>query len=227
MSAQQPSPEPSPQGADPREAPAQPPAVGQPQEQLPAVGTAIIAMAEEDQRMRREALADPSRWDAEVDRRNTASLKEIVSQIGWPTRSKVGEHAARMAWLLVQHANEDVAFQRECLELIRSVPAGEVEPREAALLEDRVRVNEVRAQLYGTQFFTDERGQVVPRPIEDPERLDERRRAAGLEPFEDYRRTVAASLAEHAAATSAASAVGDTNSTEQAGGRSDTTASTE
>ena len=163
------------------------------------MGVALIAMAEEDQRMRRAALADPACWDADVDRRNTASLRQIVAQIGWPTRSKVGEHAARMAWLLVQHADHDVAVQRECLALIRAAPAGEVEPREAALLEDRVCVNEGRPQRYGTQFFTDEHGRLVPRPIEDPDRLDERRRAAGLEPFEDYRRSLTAMLDEHGA----------------------------
>jgi hypothetical protein len=40
-------------------------------------------------------------------------------------------------------------------------------------------------QLYGTQF-TVTGGEFGPHPIEDPQRLDERRAAAGLEPFADY-----------------------------------------
>jgi hypothetical protein len=48
-----------------------------------------------------------------------------------------------------------------------------------------VRVNADQPQLYGTQFTVTE-GELVPSPIEDRERLDERRAAAGLEPFADY-----------------------------------------
>jgi hypothetical protein len=53
-------------------------------------------------------------------------------------------------------------------------------------LTERVRVNEGREQLYGTQFagFKDEAGE--PWPIEDPRALDQRREAAGLEPFSGY-----------------------------------------
>jgi hypothetical protein len=54
-----------------------------------------------------------------------------------------------------------------------------------ACLEDRVRVNAGLPQLYGTQF-TVTGGEPGPHPIEDPQRLDERRAAAELEPFADY-----------------------------------------
>jgi hypothetical protein len=55
----------------------------------------------------------------------------------------------------------------------------------AAWLLDRVRVNAGQPQLYGTQFTVTD-GHFGPCPIEDPHRLDERRAAAGLEPFADY-----------------------------------------
>ena len=156
----------------------------------PAIAAEIAEMAEKDQEMRRAAAAARSRWDADLDRRHTARMKEIVAQIGWPAASKVGRHTAHLAWLLVQHADQDVDFQRECLRLMREAPEGEVSRADAAYLEDRVRVHEGRPQLYGTQFHTDERGELVPLPIEDPGRLDERRAAAGLQPLAEYEQLI-------------------------------------
>lgn len=159
-------------------------------EQYPGIAAGIAWMAERDQEMRRAGVADPSKWDHEMDRRHTARLSEIVAQIGWPGASQVGRDAAHKAWLLVQHADHDLAFQRDCLRLMREAPEGEVAGADLALLVDRVRVNEGRPQCYGTQFYTDERGELVPRPIEDPERLDERRAAVGLPPFAEYERAL-------------------------------------
>jgi len=48
-----------------------------------------------------------------------------------------------------------------------------------------VRVHDGRPQLHGTQF-TATRGRLGPYPIEDPQRLDQRRAQAGLEPFAVY-----------------------------------------
>jgi hypothetical protein len=48
-----------------------------------------------------------------------------------------------------------------------------------------VRVHAGQPQLYGTQF-TVTGGELDPFPIEDPQRLDERRAQTGLEPFAAY-----------------------------------------
>jgi hypothetical protein len=47
-----------------------------------------------------------------VDAANTARMKRIVAERGWPGRSLVGDDGAQAAWLLVQHADHDPAFQR-------------------------------------------------------------------------------------------------------------------
>ena len=61
----------------------------------------------------------------------------------------------------------------------------------AALLEDRIRFFEGRPQRYGTQLDWDAEGNLSPGDVEEPERLDHRRRAAGLpslgEQMEDAR----------------------------------------
>jgi hypothetical protein len=64
-----------------------------------------------------------------------------------------GEDGAQAAWLLAQHADRRPELQQVLLEAMRAaVKAGEAAPADLAYLEDRVRVNAGRPQLYGTQF---------------------------------------------------------------------------
>jgi hypothetical protein len=121
-----------------------------------------------------------------VDRDNTRRMKAIVDKHGWPGKSLVGEDGAFSAWLLVQHADHDFAFQKRCLPLLReAVRKGEAAPHNLAYLTDRVLVGEGKKQLYGTQLRT-VRGKVVPTPIEDEAHVDQRRKEAGLEPLAQY-----------------------------------------
>ncbi len=151
----------------------------------------IQQMCAEDQAMRTRALENDmiieSEEDNTLDARNTKRMKEIVAEIGWPTISKVGKDISNDAWLLVQHADHDLAFQKQCLEMMKQQPKVDVDSSNIAYLEDRIRVHEGRPQLYGTQFFSEKMGDpMIPRPIEDPNNLDARRKAAGLEPFSEY-----------------------------------------
>lgn len=146
----------------------------------------IEEMTQADQEMRRAVIERRAPSDPDVDRRNTARFKAIVDQYGWPTRSLVGEQAEHMAWLLAQHADIDVVFQERCLSLIRHAGAGEVCPRHLAYLEDRILLHRGRPQRYGTQYKTNDRGEFVPQSLEDPEGVDERRAALGLEPLAAY-----------------------------------------
>lgn len=151
--------------------------------QFPEIAAEIDTMAKVDQDMRGKNLDDNS-WDEGVDARNTVRMKEVVAEIGWPTVSKVGKQPSFHAWLLVQHADRDLAFQQECLALMKQEPVAEVDQRNTAMLEDRVRTHTGRLQLYGTQFRPVE-GKHVPLPIEDPEHVDERRAAMGLDTLEE------------------------------------------
>ncbi len=144
----------------------------------------LVQMGERDQEMR-----NSQKWDAEVDIRNTQRLKQIIEEIGWPSISKVGREAANYAWLLAQHADHDVAFQRDCLHLMQQ-SMNDVDATTVAYLEDRVRVNEGRPQLYGTQYYEDEQGVFGPKPIEQPDEVDERRKVVGLEPLAQYDRAM-------------------------------------
>lgn len=136
-------------------------------------------MAKVDQDMREKDLSSPDAWDKSVDAKNTERMKEIVAEIGWPTVSKIREGPSHNAWLLVQHADHQVDFQEQCLELMKQEPAGEVALRDIAMLEDRVRVNRNQPQLYGTQFRQDT-GEHKPLPIEDEANVNERREKMGM-----------------------------------------------
>ena len=62
-----------------------------------------------------------------IDQKTTARMKEIVDKRGWPGKSLVGTDGAHAAWLLVQHADKDRAFQQKCLGLMQPLAAkGEV-----------------------------------------------------------------------------------------------------
>ncbi len=115
-----------------------------------------------------------------VDRANTARLREIVAEHGWPGRRLVGEEAAHAAWLLAQHAPPE--FQEQCLPLLENAAAqGAASPADLAYLRDRVLMHRGEPQIYGTQYLIKD-GLLTLWTVQDPEGLDERRAALGLEP---------------------------------------------
>lgn len=76
-----------------------------------------------------------------------------------------------------------------CLELMKAAPRGEVALRDIAFLEDRVCLLRGRPQIYGSQFQG--RGKTLRLyPVQDTERLDERRAAMGLPPFAEYEKQI-------------------------------------
>ena len=118
---------------------------------------------------------------------NTRWLAELVSAPGagrggrWSVRMAPGRHGCWPSTLTTIPSSSETF-----LHALRSAAAqGQASRAHLAYLEDRVRVNADQPQLYGTQFTVTD-GELGPSPIEDRERLDERRAEAGLEPFADY-----------------------------------------
>lgn len=150
----------------------------------------IESMYEKDQGMRRRAILNKgiieNKEDNQLDLANTERMKEIILNIGWPTVSKVGDDISDKAWLLVQHADHDVEFQKQCLKLMKEA-SEDVKKENIAYLEDRIRVNEGRKQFYGTQF-TGEGENYGPYPIEDADKVDERRMSMGMGTLAEYKK---------------------------------------
>jgi len=150
----------------------------------------LLQMRESDQAVREELAADGSLFDGyhprmeEVHRRNAARLAEIIEQHGWPGGPPVAEDGADAAWIIVQHAIGEPEFQRRCLVLLKDAAAKDDIPlSQPAYLDDRIRTREGNPQLYGTQYDWDPSGEINPLPIEDADRVDQRRRTVGLVPL--------------------------------------------
>ncbi|QKG23475.1 DUF6624 domain-containing protein [Actinomadura verrucosospora] len=131
-----------------------------------------------------------------VDGGNTAWLDRVVRRREWPGFALVGTDGAHAAWLLAQHADWRRQAQRRFLRAMRqAVERGDADPKDLAYLEDRVRVNAGRPQLYGTQYGMTASG-FGPQPIEDPDGLDDRRAEVGLPPMAEYEAQMRRRLAE-------------------------------
>jgi Family of unknown function (DUF6624) len=121
-----------------------------------------------------------------IDHENADRMKQIVKDFSWPGKSLVGIDGANAAWILVQHADHDRPFQKQCLELLKeAVKKGEATGEQFAYLTDRLRLGEKKKQVYGTQIRLAE-GKLQPLPIENEADVDKRRKEVGLPPLADY-----------------------------------------
>lgn len=140
----------------------------------------------------------------ERDHANTEWLKGHVAAQGWPRRSLVGDGAAGVAWLLVQHADADPAFQLRALRLMEPlVETGEVDRKNYAYLYDRVMLKIVGRQRYATQM-TCEGGRYVPQPLEANTAVETRRREMGLGTLTEYEQQMVKAVGACPAASPAA-----------------------
>lgn len=129
-----------------------------------------------------------------VDAAHTAELKNLLEKRGWFTISEYGEEADTNAWLLVQHADADPEFQRAIAARLEPLAArGETKPSNFAYLFDRIASSfddpsKRKPQRYGTQGRCTGAGIWEPYPVEDPAKLEDRRRAVGLMSMAEYQR---------------------------------------
>ena len=146
-------------------------------------------MLARDMQVRAELEADGSLFEAynprmeDVHRVNSAALRAIIEQHGWPDERLVGSEGAEAAWLVVQHAIAEPSFMRHCRILLDEASSSGRVPRwQFAYLDDRIRVFEGKAQRFGTQFDLKPDGPQI-NPLEDPVQVDTWRRDAGLGPI--------------------------------------------
>jgi hypothetical protein len=162
-----------------------------PQAGRPSTHAALSAELEQmrarDQEARRASISSPNPANmaavGSVDAANLPRLKSIVAQFGFPTLAMVGRDGVQAAWLLTQHADDDPAFQKHVLALIKSAATDDVRPGDVAMLSDRIRIHEGKPQRFGSNF---DLRTMKPTPIEDPEHVDERRAQVHLMPMADY-----------------------------------------
>lgn len=145
------------------------------------------------QRIMQQQADSVGRTLEEVEKANYARhqpvLESIVKRYGFPGIRQVGKEGAFEFWFLVQHADAHPDFQRAVLRLMKvEVAKQNVAARDYAYLIDRVAENSGQLQEYGTQvtYTGPGLGKAVPRSLRDPQRVNQRRAAIGMEPLEEY-----------------------------------------
>ena len=159
----------------------------------PGLRAELLQMESADQAAR--AAVDPSRagdYDPatqavlKVDAANLLRIEAIVARHGFPTRTLVGDDGVDAAWMLVQHADADPAFQADALRRIKALlSSGEFDRERYAMLTDRVLRAQGKPQRYGSQFEIVD-GQWVAQAMEDPANVDRRRAELGMMPLTEY-----------------------------------------
>ncbi|MEV7145348.1 DUF6624 domain-containing protein [Streptomyces sp. NPDC093084] len=156
--------------------------------QRPDLARELLARAEESavqraQRVRNHLDAVQLGKARHTDHANSRVLRRILAEHDWPGHRLVGPDAARAAWSIALHSDDDLAFQRAAITLLgRAVEAGDALVQHWAHLHDRVLVASGRDQEYGTQLFLRTDG-IELCPLRAPDTVDTRRATVGLPPI--------------------------------------------
>jgi hypothetical protein len=163
---------------------------------LPELRKKINSMGIEDQKIRYSKIqtSDPGQLNLiqqkinELDFKNLSTAKEILKSNGWPKISEIGKDGAHNFWLIVQHADQDILFQKSALhEMEKLKGTNELNMENHAFLYDRVQCNLNYKQLYGTQVNWTKNGEASSfRGIVNEHEVDKRRMALKLLPLAIY-----------------------------------------
>lgn len=123
-----------------------------------------------------------------VDASNRSWIKQTIARRGWFKISVDGEQADSAAWNMVQHADKDVAFQREVLAVLeQALKTKDTSASNYAYLWDRVAVNAGQPQRYATQGRCAGPGDWRPSPLENATEVDRLRAEFDIDyPLADY-----------------------------------------
>ncbi|ALO97289.1 hypothetical protein SHL15_6252 [Streptomyces hygroscopicus subsp. limoneus] len=155
--------------------------------QRPDLARELIARAAESaahrlKRVRNQLDAVQLGRGRHADHANTKVLRRILAEHDWPGHRLVGPDAARAAWSIALHSDDEPDFQRAATTLLkRAVQADDALIQHWAHLHDRALINNGHEQEYGTQLLL-RAGGIELCPLRAPETLDARRASVGLPP---------------------------------------------
>lgn len=111
----------------------------------------------------------------------------ILNTYGYPNYDLVSENVSNDYWLIVQHCDNNIKFQKKALKQLEKFSRiGKANITNMAYLRDRVNKNLKKPQIYGTQVFRNKNGKYEVYPIQNMESIDDRRKNVGLEPLQKY-----------------------------------------
>jgi len=111
-------------------------------------------------------------------------FKDIIKSEGFPCKNKVPLNVYEAGVVLSLHLpTDDLKYIFENIELLSTE---EFLLEDKAYFIDRLRLRSGKKQLYGTQVKKDKNGKVEVLPMEDKEKVDERRKALGMSTLAEY-----------------------------------------
>ena len=114
---------------------------------------------------------------------NAEWLKRQLRDHGWFKVSAYGADADAAAWLIVQHARHDTAFQEEVVAMLEPLwESGETKGGNFAMLYDQAAHYAGRLGRFGAMGTCTAPGVWTPEPLEDGAAVDAWRRRAGMPP---------------------------------------------
>ncbi|MFC6267746.1 DUF6624 domain-containing protein [Frigoriflavimonas asaccharolytica] len=133
-------------------------------------------------------------WKLFEDKRDSVGLdnqirvKNLYNKYGYLGFEQVGEENSYKFWISIQHADNDVPFQKKILKVLeKEIKKNNAEKSHYALLEDRVATNKNKKQRFGTQLTYNESGQAIPKiGLSDSLNIDKLRLEYGLPTFKEY-----------------------------------------
>lgn len=152
-------------------------------EEVQAIQTEILRRVKLDQSVRTDPTAK-EKWPA-ATAENSHYLKSLVQRVGWISSDRFGKRASAAAVLLAKHSSDPRLIQAILPLVQEDVQRAAVSAELFSVLYDDLRLTLGEKQRYGTQIFQDEQGPYVL-PLEVPDKVEEFRKAIGLEPLTDY-----------------------------------------
>ena len=122
----------------------------------------------------------------EIASGNFVIMEQLIKDFGWPTYSNVGELAADAPLLVINHLESEEMRIKYLPQIKEACLQKQGSCMEFAKINDRILVNTGELQIYGMQFRYNSKRQLEPFPIKDPEYVDQKRLAIGLEPIKKY-----------------------------------------
>ena len=118
---------------------------------------------------------------------NYKTVLSYFNDYGFPGIKESDKFSSYAFWLIVQHCDHDVKFQNRVLSQIKKhVKKNNVNLQNYAFLYDRVKKNQGKEQLYGTQMVRDLSNHYIPYKLKDAKNVNKRRKEVGLKTIEEY-----------------------------------------
>ncbi len=139
-------------------------------------------------------LGKEKAWDLFILKRDSAQLenqyrtKKLYSKYGYLGYNEVGKENSSKFWITIQHADNDLNFQKEILKsLKKQIKKGNASKSNYAILEDRIAINSGQKQRFGTQVTYNKLGQAIPRNgLIDSANIEKLRAEYELPTFKEY-----------------------------------------